>query len=64
MIEQVQKHVGAVGLAATGGFNMVGWLVEMTPVWQALSLLASLIAGVLTIAWYVSKFYRKLFPKR
>lgn len=55
MIEQVQKHAGLLGTGVTGGSSFVGWSVAHTPELQAISFEIAIIAGALTVVWYVLK---------
>lgn len=55
MIEHVQKHAGLVGTGVTGGSSFVGWSVAHTPELQAVSFEIAIVAGTLTVLWYVVK---------
>lgn len=64
VIEQVQKHAGLLGTGVTGGSSFVGWSVAHTPELQAVSFEIAIVAGALTVIWYVVKlgvWLRSLF---
>jgi hypothetical protein len=59
----METKPGIIGTAITVGSGLTGWLVEYEPVFRSLSFLVSVIAGVLTIAWALRKWYFELSKK-
>lgn len=54
-IQGIQQHAGAVGTGVTGGSAYMGWFVAHSPELQALSFVVAIVAGSLTVVWYVIK---------
>lgn len=60
----LQQHVhdtapGVAGCIVASGFTLTGFLVDATPVLQALSLLLGCVAAAVTIAYYVVQLRKR-----
>lgn len=56
-LHPIQNHAGAVGAGVSAGAGMLSKVVAMTPELQALSIVISIVAGVLTVIWYVRRLF-------
>lgn len=54
-----QTHAGAVGTGVTVGAGFASRIVELTPLFQSISLLVSILVGVATLGWYAYKFFTR-----
>lgn len=61
---QEMTNPGMVGAGVTAVTGVLGWIAAATPVLAALSLLISVIVGVLTSVWWSIKLYDRLFKKK
>jgi hypothetical protein len=54
----IQQHTGAVGTTVTAGTGVLSILTNNIPTLQAISLVVSILVGLLTLAWYIRRFYK------
>jgi hypothetical protein len=57
--QMIQQHTGAIGTTVTASTGVLGLLTNNVPTLQAISLVVSIIVGLLTIAWYIRRFYKE-----
>lgn len=50
-------HVGAIGTGVAATMGLMAKVVELTPELQAISIVISIVAGLLTVVWYVRRFF-------
>ena len=51
-------HTGTVGTTVTASTGLLGIFTNNIPALQAISLVVSIVVGLLTIAWYIRRFYK------
>jgi hypothetical protein len=61
-VTNLNSHTGGVGAAVTTGSTIVQWISAADPLLHAISTCVAIIAGVLTIVWYVKQL-RKSSPQ-
>ena len=55
----VQNHAGAAGTGVALSAGFASTLVTLTPMLQAISLIVSIFAGLLSVVWYIHKFWNR-----
>ena len=47
-----------LGTVSSGGFSVLGWLIENTPTLQVISLLVGILVGLVTLAYTIWKWVK------
>jgi hypothetical protein len=58
-ISTVRSHLGGVGSVTTLGATITEWCADALPALQIVSTLIAIIAGGLTIIWYIRQLRDK-----
>lgn len=58
-LEFAQTHAGAAGIGVAVSAGFAANVVALTPLLQGISLIVSILAGCLSVIWYVLRFWNR-----